>query len=153
LVFDLKGFPGSLYLLIPNDLLPLKDRKSQKDFVLGSKTITRKWYKQYSQEVERLYWEGKYDKTDYEHLMASMKAVSNNAVIQPRSESTTRTLARISLTNRHRYMIFIRIDPPKNAQIGQSWNFSITQRDSRTGTIQGGADYGIYINKPLKKSA
>jgi len=153
LVLDLKGFPGSLYLLIPNDLLPLKDRKSQKDFVLGSKTITRKWYKQYSQEVERLYWEGKYDKADYEHLMASMKKVSNNAVIQPRSKSTTPTLTRISLTNRRRYTIFIRIDPPKNAQIGQSWSFSITQRDSRTGTIQGGADYGIYINKPLTKSA
>lgn len=151
LVFDLRGFPGSLYLLIPSELLPLKSRKSQKDFVVGPKTITANWYKKYSKQIERLYWEGKYNKVDYERLTAAMKAVSKNTVLQPRNTLTTSTLTRISLTNKSRYTIFLRIDPPKNAQIGQSWHISVTQRDSSTGTIQGGADYVVNINKPLKK--
>jgi hypothetical protein len=153
LIFDLRNFPGLLYLLVPDKLLPEKEWKEQKDFISGSKDITKRWYSQYSKQVERLFWEGKYDKRDLERLTAAMKAVSKNSVLRPRTTSKISTLVKIKipLANNSRHTIFIRIDAPKNALVGQSWNFSMTQRDSKTGVIQGGADYSVHINKSIEK--
>jgi photosystem II stability/assembly factor-like uncharacterized protein len=151
LVFDLRIFPGKLHLLVPEELLPDSEFETQKDFAVLPNTLAKKWYKKYSVDAKRLYREGKFRKDDYEYLESAMKSVSERPVLEPRSKVGLPILTKLKLKSKSRYTIFFRIDPPRGAEIGQSWNFSIIQRDSITGKIHGGAEYSVRINRPAKK--
>jgi photosystem II stability/assembly factor-like uncharacterized protein len=151
LIFDLRNFPGMLYIVVSEDLLPLDQMKSHEDFSVESNVLTKKWYGQYSKDAKRLYWEGKFSKDDYDHLVTAMKLVSKRPGLRPGNKFGLSTLAKLHIEPKSRHTIFFRIDPPKGAKVGESWEFSIIQQDSSTGKIQGGADYSVRINRPIKK--
>ncbi len=48
--------------------------------------------------------------------------------------------------------IFVRIDPPAKAKPGAAWAFSVVQRNSRTGEVQGGAAYVVEVVAPFTPS-
>ena len=151
LIFNLKQFDGKLSIVAPKQLLP-SQKKHSKDFTVHGNSLVKKWFKKYSKYLERLCWEGNYDRNEYIKMIKAMKLVSVSPILRPRkTKSRVAIISRLKIRPKDRHTIFVRIDPPKDAKIGQSWEFSITQRDSRTGRIQGGADYIVRINRPVKK--
>jgi hypothetical protein len=148
LLFDLRRFPGILSIVLPGKLLSADRVKMQRDFSPKPFSIVKNWHDQFSKLAERLHWEGKHAQEDYSRLRIALKQVSKQPVLQPRQGVST--LRQLSIRSQDRHTMFFRIDPPKKAKVGDSWEFSIIQQESRTKTVQGGADYVVRINRPTK---
>jgi hypothetical protein len=78
-----------------------------------------------------------------------MTLVADRPMVAPREGTSAATLFKIPITGQGRHTIFFRIDPPEEAEIGQSWNFSMIQRDAEQDVIQGGGTYSVRINRPI----
>jgi len=152
LIFDLRRFSGTLKLLIPSVLVSDEMLHTQRDFTVESNPQVKKWYARHSRDAERLFHEGKFRKEDFDRLTAAMKLVAERPLLLPRVELLGHqpTLTTIPIGANESHTIFFRIDPPEKAQIGQSWEFSVVQRDSQTGQTQGGANYSVRINRPVE---
>jgi hypothetical protein len=107
----------------------------------------RKWYDAYSKEAKRLFIEAKYPKQQYDHLVNAMKAVVKQKPLSA-SGGGIYTITGLPLAPNDRHTIFMRIDPPRDARIGSSWDFDVQQWDGQRGNVQGGSRYRVVINKP-----
>jgi hypothetical protein len=148
LVFDLSGFGGRLRIVAPERLLPDDLLTRQEEFAVDRDPQVREWAEVYARDAERLFYEGKFDEADYRRLIEAMQLVADRPAVTPRKRRGRSTLTGIPIGAADRHMIFVRIDPPRSARPGQTWDLSILQRDAETGTIQGGADYSVRINRP-----
>jgi photosystem II stability/assembly factor-like uncharacterized protein len=151
LVFDLRRFPGKIRLLVPEALVPDILLGNQKDFATEPNPLVEKWNSQYLRGAKRLLHEGKFRQGDFDSLINAMKLVAKRPVLVPRITSHQPTLIKIPIGAKDRHTIFLRIDPPLRARVGQSWEFSVIQRDSKTKKTQGGATYSVRINRPPAK--
>jgi len=148
LIFDLQNFPGTVQFLAPDGLVSNDTLGNQRDFTAESSPLVRQWYEKHSRDAERLFHEGKYSREDYNQLITAMKLVSQRPLLTPRRSLKQPTLTKLSITVNDNHTVFMHIAPPAGAKIGQSWEFSVNQRDSQTGQLQGGANYSIRINRP-----
>jgi hypothetical protein len=145
LEFRLDRFPGRLSFVAPEELLPTVPRR--KGFHALNAAIVKRWVDQHRGDAERLQWEGKYAKEDLDRLLRAMAMVADRRPVEVQASSTA-TLRKLAIAADAVHTIFLRIDPPPKAKVGEAWEFSIVQRDAVTGRVQGGADYSVRINRP-----
>jgi len=153
LAFDLRRFRGRLSLLLPKGLASLQVLAKQKGFAIRKNDrMAAAWHKSYSRIARRLCHEGKFSEADYQRLVKAVNLVKASPLLHVRSDRPgVVVLNRLPIAHGDRHTIFLRIDAPRGARIGQSWSFSVVQSDATTGRIQGGADYSIRINKPARR--
>jgi hypothetical protein len=72
LVFDLRGFPGSIQFVAPAGLVPAEALKQANGFRKGSAATVKRWLTAYGAQVERLFFEAKYPKAQFELLRKAM---------------------------------------------------------------------------------
>lgn len=151
LVFDARRFPGTIQFVAPERLMKSQSLKDQRDFVVGSNKLVKQWYQEFGKRAERLYWEGKYSKENFRSLLEAMKLVAGQPLLRAQGKEGLSIVHRVAINPQDRHTIFLRIDPPAGAKIGSAYEFSIVQRDARSGQVQGGASYRVVINRPAKK--
>jgi hypothetical protein len=150
LQFETSAFSGTLGIVMPEALLP--DDLIGKNKAFGSKGNgqVKKWADLHAKNAERLFNEGRFSREDFDRLNAAMKTVYGRPMVQPRKPGEAVTLSGLPIKAADRHTMFLRIDPPEGAKVGDRWNFSVIQRDAATGRVQGGSDYSVRINKPAK---
>jgi hypothetical protein len=150
LQFDTRQFGGTLGIVAPETLISDETVKRHGNSVTNkSGAPVKKWADKHSRDAERLYYEAKYPREDFDKLTKAMKAVDGRPMIQPKKRDEVTTLSSLPIKSKDRHTIFLRIDPPEGAKVGDSWQFSVIQRDSATGRVQGGSDYSVRINRPI----
>jgi hypothetical protein len=152
LEFDASHFDGTLGIVAPDALVPDAAVKRHGDrFVNRAAGGVKKWFEKHSRDAKRLYHEGKYRREEFDILLRAMKLVASRPLIEPKKRGISTTLSALPIRPNDRHSIFMRIDPPKGARVGDSWTFTVIQRDSATGQVQGGSDYSVRINKPVTR--
>ena len=151
LIFDAARFPGTLDLALPKKLFPAAaDKARLKDFrVLSNKPI-QSWIDIHRGAAERLFWEGKYTEAAFSKLSKAMDLVAASPLLQANGKDGLTVLPGISIGAKDRHTVFLRITPPKGAKIGAAFDFSVEQRDAKSGETLGGSAYRVVINKPVK---
>jgi hypothetical protein len=147
LVVDAQQFPGTLHVVLPPPLFPENPDEQAKEFSPRSNDLVRSWVDRHTVDAERLFHEAKYPQAQYALLLAAMKAVAGQRPLALRGGRVA-ALLRLPLAPREQHAVFIRVDPPKGTEIGSSFSFEITQRDSKTGKPQGGSRYLVVVNRP-----
>jgi hypothetical protein len=150
LVFHAKRFPGTISAVLPPKLFPEKPEQQAKGWRVLSNAPVKKWFENHSMTAKRLFLESKYPEDQYRRLVAAMKAVANQSPLSA-SGGGEYSITGLPLGPDDRHTIFLRIDPPKEAKVGASWDFDVQQRDSETGTVMGGSRYRVVVNKPARK--
>lgn len=151
LKFDLAAFPGAVSMVLPGALLPDELLEPQKEFKaqVGSAAV-KKWLNAFSRDAERLSNEGKFDPNDYRRVLGALKAVDGRPLLAPKKAATPVTLRGLPIRKRDRHVIFMKIDLPDGAKVGDKWRFSVVQSDEK-GNVQGGADYIVRVNRPVRQ--
>ena len=151
LQFDATRFGGTIGVVAPEALVSDDVVKRHGNaFANKGGGPVKKWADKHGRDAERLFNEAKYRREELAKLTKEMKAVEGRPMIQPKKRGEVTTLSALPIKGKDRHTIFIRVDPPEGAKVGDSWTFSVIQRDAETGRIQGGSDYSVRINRPLK---
>jgi photosystem II stability/assembly factor-like uncharacterized protein len=149
LEFDASHFDGTIGIVAPDALLSDAAIKRHRDrFANRGGSAVRKWIGKHSRDAERLFYEGAYRREELDILLRAMKLVASRPLIEPKKGGISNTLSALPIRPNDRHSVFMRIDPPKGASVGDSWRFTMIQRESATGRVQGGSDYSVRINKP-----
>ncbi len=146
LEFRLDRFPGRLLFVAPEELMPSK-ALGQEGFRFRDASIVKRWVEQLRGDAERLQWEGKFSEADLERLLKAMELIAGRRPVEVEAGHIS-TLKQLRIAADTVHTMFLRIDPPPDAEVGATWEFSIVQRDAVTGAVQGGADYSVRINQP-----
>jgi hypothetical protein len=149
LTVDREDFTGRLRFFAPEELLSDEVLDQQQEFEVTWDPVVKEWFTQHSKEAKQLVAEGKYSEAEYDRLVRAMTLVADRPMVAPREGTSAATLFKIPITGQGQHTIFFRIDPPEEAEIGQSWNFSMIQRDAEQDVIQGGGTYSVRINRPI----
>src|SRR6266540_3901097 len=80
-------------------------------------------------------------------LLKAMELIAGRRPVEVEAGHIS-TLKQLRIAADTVHTMFLRIDPPPDAEVGATWEFSIVQRDAVTGAVQGGADYSVRINQP-----
>lgn len=145
LAIDATRFPGTISLVLPPPIYPKNVREQAPQFRVGAASTVAKWIKQFTPASQRLYYEAKFRPEQYRRLTEAMKKVaSQKPLIAPGGkESVLRGLP----LNHSAQVVFLRIDPPAKARVGDEWIFDVYQRNSRTGKAIGGSRYKVVVNR------
>ena len=146
LFFDLSRFAGRVSVVAPRKLLSDATIKAA-GLRPADAAGLKKWLARHRDDAKRLQWEGKFPTADLDRLLGAMKAVEGSPLVTINEKGST--FQRIPIGRGDVFTMFLRIDPPKGARLSDSWPFSVVQRESKTGIVQGGADYLVKINRPL----
>ena len=146
---DTSEFPGRLALVAPPALIGRDAIKAAKLTILPRGQLT-KWLKRHRVDAVRLQREGKLSERDLARLRDAMTQVEKSPLLEIGGEKAT-TLAELPIRPDSTQTIFIRIDPPAKAKPGAEWRFSVVQRNSRTGEVQGGAAYVVQVVEPFHR--
>ncbi len=147
LVFDLERFKGTVYALLPPPLMPKADRI--KGFRKGAATVAKAWLAKYPELAKRAFYEAKYSTYQYEVLTSAMKAVSRATPLAARGGEVAELLG-LTVGPTDEYPVFLRIDLPRGTKVGTRYEIDVTQRDSRSKRILGGARVPVVVNRPVQ---
>ena len=152
LEFNLKHYKGRLHFILPGELMNDAMLDNNKKYITKVKGGDLKiWLNKAFRDLEKVFWEGKFKKDDFESLQKAMKLVSTRPLLQPVGDRDGMCILKeLPIKPDDVHTIFLRFDPPGKSRIGSNWTFDIIQRDSKTKKIQGGATYSLRVNKPGK---
>jgi hypothetical protein len=146
LVIDASQFPGTLSIVLPPGIFPKDVKRQAEPFRPGSAAMVKSWIKQHGPVAKRLFHEAKYPLAQYRRLVDAMEKVESQKPLV--LAGGRRALIRSLPIARHdSYTMFLRIDPPPKARVGDQWTFDVTQTDAATGKLMGGSRYKVVINK------
>jgi hypothetical protein len=149
LVVDAKRFPGTLHFVLPPPLYPKNRTKQAEGFAAGSKSVVKQWIDLHSTAADRLHHEAKYSKAQYDLLLEGMQEVKSQSSLTWKG-GRAGAIRELPLSPKDEHIIFFRVDLPKGAKIGSTYEFDILQRDSKKGAFQGGSRYRVVVNRPSK---
>ena len=149
LVIDARHLRGQLSLVGPRDLITdavVKDSALERQ----PAALLRGWLKQHGDDAVRLQREGKYSDRDLAYLLDAMGKVKGAPLVVVPTRKRT-TLTGLPVIPGGTQTVFFRVDPPARSRPGQSWQFSVVQRDHKNRRVQGGATYVVEIVSPTKR--
>jgi hypothetical protein len=149
LVIDSRRFPGTLHLALPPPLSPRSLEKQTRGLQKGSAAIVARWLDSYAPVARRLFHEAKYPEHQYGLLTASMKRVAGRAPLV--LKGGVGEIRGLSIQEGDEHAMFLRVDPPARAKVGDAWELDVQQREPKTGRILGGSRYRVVVNRPARR--
>jgi hypothetical protein len=150
LVIDARRFPGTLQFVLPPPLFPKDPIKQAEGFKVISNKIVKQWIDRHGETARRLYHEAKYPKAQYDLLARAMGLVAKQSPLAWQG-GRIGTISGLPISPKNEHVIFFRINPPAGAKVGSAYEFDILQRESKTGTPQGGSRYRVVVNRESRR--
>jgi hypothetical protein len=145
---DGRSFPGEVHLLLAPPLGPVKTDQLT-NIKKGAASIAKRWTDSYPEEAKRRYFEAKYPEAQFALLMKAMSAVRGQTPLRL-TRAAVGEIRALSIGPKDEVPLFLRIDPPENARVGDVWEFDVQQLDEKTGRLLGGCRYRVEILKPRR---
>ena len=151
LTVDARGFSGDIHLILPPALIPVDAAKQVKGLKKGSAAIVKRWLDGYAPIAERLFFEAKYPQEQFALLRVAMNSVKGQTPFVLAGGGLAR-LSQLPLGPKDEIPIFLRIDPPANANLDSVFEFDVLQSVSgeRTDAMLGGSRYRVVVNRKAR---
>ena len=149
LVIDARRLRGQLSLVGPQALIT-PDAVKEAALERQPASMLRSWLKQHREDAVRLQQEGKFSERDLKYLLTAMDNVEGAPLLSVPTRKET-TLSGLPVIPGETQTVFLRIDPPARSRAARDWQFSVIQRDHKTGKVQGGATYVVEVVPPTKR--
>lgn len=153
LIFNAPGFRGGIDVVLPKKLYPAGSEKDRlKDFRVLSNKPVQAWVDSHRKDAQRIHWEAQYSEVAFQKLNKAMELVAAQPLLHANGKNGVTALPGITLKASDRHTIFLRITPPKDAKIGDAFDFNVEQRDPESNKVLGGSTYRVVINRPVKRA-
>ncbi len=146
LVLNLFGYPGRVRLMIPEDLRLVNPLEESLDgFYLEDAVGFDEWAEKKLEQLH-LYLEKKlFDPLWCEQTIEAIHRVDKRLMLVAETNKKPVALCHFVVPPKEFYTVFVAVDRPEEARIGDSFDFTIHQRDVEKEMMLGGSAYQVQI--------
>lgn len=146
LVLDLVGYRGRVRLLIPGDLKLVNGLEGSLDgFHLEDPIDFGEWSDNKLGQLQHYLDRELFDPLWCKQMIEAIHQVHGQPMLVADTNKEPALLRRFVVPPDAFYTVFIAIDRPEDARIGDSFNFNVYQRDVEKETVLGGSTYQVQI--------
>lgn len=152
LILDTRGYRGRVALAIPKSL-PMRNGLGKSLVNLRAdgehSDVVEDWRERHTRDLRWLAEHGRFDYHKVRHMAEALEYVAGQPLLHAEPGSIAEVHA-LELHPKTSTTAFLRIEPPRGAKVGDSFEFRLMQRDHGKHEVIGGCTYRVQILAPSR---